>query len=81
MHCPYDGGGNSIPTILLQMQRRLYDHGGLAAEKASSGSPPTTPRSSTSATSSTPASCHMEWTCTASQASSRLFLGLIITYC
>jgi hypothetical protein len=34
MQCSYDGRGNSIPTILLQMQRRLYDHGGLAADDA-----------------------------------------------
>ncbi|GJN16623.1 hypothetical protein PR202_gb03628 [Eleusine coracana subsp. coracana] len=32
MQCSYDARGNSIPTILLQMQRRLYDNGGLAVE-------------------------------------------------
>jgi hypothetical protein len=28
MQCSYDARGNSVPTILLQMQRRLYDRGG-----------------------------------------------------
>jgi hypothetical protein len=32
MQCSYDARGNSVPTILLQMQRRLYGQGGLAAE-------------------------------------------------
>ncbi|TVU37004.1 hypothetical protein EJB05_18966, partial [Eragrostis curvula] len=32
MQCSYDARGNSIPTILLQMQRRLYDQGGLDVE-------------------------------------------------
>jgi hypothetical protein len=32
MHCSYDGRGNSVPTILLHLQRRLYHQGGLAAE-------------------------------------------------
>ncbi|KAL6853350.1 hypothetical protein ACP4OV_019379 [Aristida adscensionis] len=32
MQCSYDGRGNSVPTILLQMQRRLYDQGGLNVE-------------------------------------------------
>ncbi|CAO1943189.1 unnamed protein product [Urochloa humidicola] len=32
MHCSYDGRGNSVPTILLHLQRRLYTQGGLAAE-------------------------------------------------
>jgi hypothetical protein len=32
MQCSYDGRGNSVPTILLHLQRRLYDQGGLAAE-------------------------------------------------
>nr|CAD1824731.1 unnamed protein product [Ananas comosus var. bracteatus] len=32
MQCSYDSRGNSIPTILLLMQRRLYDQGGLLEE-------------------------------------------------
>uniref|UniRef100_A0A0D9XX13 Rho-GAP domain-containing protein n=1 Tax=Leersia perrieri TaxID=77586 RepID=A0A0D9XX13_9ORYZ len=32
MQCSYDSRGNSIPTILLMMQRRLYEQGGLRAE-------------------------------------------------
>ncbi|CAL4971953.1 unnamed protein product [Urochloa decumbens] len=32
MQCSYDGRGNSVPTILLHLQRRLYTQGGLAAE-------------------------------------------------
>ncbi|OEL14825.1 Rho GTPase-activating protein 2 [Dichanthelium oligosanthes] len=32
MQCSYDGRGNSVPTILLHLQRRLYDQGGLEAE-------------------------------------------------
>ncbi|XP_020110216.1 rho GTPase-activating protein 1-like [Ananas comosus] len=32
MQCSYDSRGNSIPTILLLMQRRLYDQGGLREE-------------------------------------------------
>ncbi|KAJ1287246.1 hypothetical protein BS78_03G416100 [Paspalum vaginatum] len=32
MQCSYDGRGNSVPTVLLHMQRRLYDLGGLTAE-------------------------------------------------
>ncbi|XP_030548022.2 rho GTPase-activating protein 3 [Rhodamnia argentea] len=32
MQCSYDERGNSIPTILLMMQRRLYAEGGLKAE-------------------------------------------------
>ncbi|XP_010522670.1 PREDICTED: rho GTPase-activating protein 2-like [Tarenaya hassleriana] len=32
MQCSYDQKGNSIPTILLLMQERLYSHGGLKAE-------------------------------------------------
>ncbi|KAI5058335.1 hypothetical protein GOP47_0026505 [Adiantum capillus-veneris] len=32
MQCSYDGHGNSVPTILLLMQERLYDQGGLKAE-------------------------------------------------
>ncbi|KAJ8476496.1 hypothetical protein OPV22_020223 [Ensete ventricosum] len=32
MQCSYDRGGNSVPTILLLMQRRLYERGGLRAE-------------------------------------------------
>lgn len=32
MQCSSDARGNSVPTILLRMQRRLYDSGGLAAE-------------------------------------------------
>ncbi|KAK4273159.1 hypothetical protein QN277_021613 [Acacia crassicarpa] len=32
MQCSYDSKGNSIPTILLLMQERLYSHGGLEAE-------------------------------------------------
>ncbi|KAF3788820.1 Rho GTPase-activating protein 1 [Nymphaea thermarum] len=32
MQCSFDTRGNSVPTILLQMQRQLYDKGGLQAE-------------------------------------------------
>ncbi|KAJ3703587.1 hypothetical protein LUZ61_007292 [Rhynchospora tenuis] len=32
MQCSYDSRGNSIPTILLLMQRRLYEQAGLRAE-------------------------------------------------
>lgn len=32
MQCSFDSRGNSVPTILLLMQRRLYDQGGLQAE-------------------------------------------------
>ncbi|KAL6641871.1 hypothetical protein ACP70R_020052 [Stipagrostis hirtigluma subsp. patula] len=32
MQCSYDSRGNSVPTILLMMQRRLYGQGGLRAE-------------------------------------------------
>ncbi|KAF0888890.1 hypothetical protein E2562_019397, partial [Oryza meyeriana var. granulata] len=32
MQCTYDGKGNSVPTILLLMQERLYAQGGLKAE-------------------------------------------------
>ncbi|KAF8379938.1 hypothetical protein HHK36_027403 [Tetracentron sinense] len=32
MQCSYDHKGNSVPTILLMMQRRLYSEGGLQAE-------------------------------------------------
>ncbi|KAF8403317.1 hypothetical protein HHK36_011419 [Tetracentron sinense] len=32
MQLSYDSRGNSVPTILLQMQRRLYSQGGLQAE-------------------------------------------------
>ncbi|KAF5175652.1 Rho gtpase-activating protein [Thalictrum thalictroides] len=32
MQCSYDSRGNSVPTILLLMQRRLYAQGGLQAE-------------------------------------------------
>uniref|UniRef100_J3NDV9 Rho-GAP domain-containing protein n=2 Tax=Oryza brachyantha TaxID=4533 RepID=J3NDV9_ORYBR len=32
MQCSYDGKGNSVPTILLLMQERLYAQGGLKAE-------------------------------------------------
>ncbi|KAG6483443.1 rho GTPase-activating protein 5-like [Zingiber officinale] len=32
MQCSYDSRGNSVPTILLLMQRRLYEQGGLWAE-------------------------------------------------
>lgn len=32
MQCTYDSRGNSVPTILLLMQRRLYTQGGLQAE-------------------------------------------------
>ncbi|XP_042390173.1 rho GTPase-activating protein 5-like [Zingiber officinale] len=32
MQCSYDSRGNSIPTILLLMQERLYEQGGLRAE-------------------------------------------------
>lgn len=29
MQCSYDQRGNSVPTILLMMQKRLYSGGGL----------------------------------------------------
>ncbi|KQJ92169.2 hypothetical protein BRADI_4g42230v3 [Brachypodium distachyon] len=32
MQCSYDSRRNSVPTILLMMQRRLYEQGGLRAE-------------------------------------------------
>ncbi|XP_048335342.2 rho GTPase-activating protein 3 [Ziziphus jujuba] len=32
MQCSYDHRGNSVPTILLMMQKRLYSGGGLQAE-------------------------------------------------
>lgn len=32
MQCSYDERGNSVPTILLMMQKRLYSAGGLQAE-------------------------------------------------
>lgn len=32
MQCSYDNRGNSVPTILLSMQRHLYSQGGLQAE-------------------------------------------------
>ncbi|XP_057721466.1 rho GTPase-activating protein 5 [Arachis stenosperma] len=32
MQCSYDERGNSVPTILLMMQKRLYSEGGLQAE-------------------------------------------------
>ncbi|KAL6495618.1 hypothetical protein OROGR_030181 [Orobanche gracilis] len=32
MQCSYDHRGNSVPTILLRMQSRLYSEGGLQAE-------------------------------------------------
>ncbi|MBA0769427.1 hypothetical protein Gotri_018160 [Gossypium trilobum] len=32
MQCSYDDRGNSVPTILLMMQKRLYAGGGLKAE-------------------------------------------------
>ncbi|KAL9176449.1 hypothetical protein ABFS82_02G179000 [Erythranthe guttata] len=32
MQCSYDHRGNSVPTILLRMQNRLYSGGGLQAE-------------------------------------------------
>ncbi|KAG2290513.1 hypothetical protein Bca4012_028394 [Brassica carinata] len=32
MQCSYDNRGNSVPTILLRMQKRLYTEGGLKAE-------------------------------------------------
>ncbi|KAK2990559.1 hypothetical protein RJ640_019839 [Escallonia rubra] len=32
MQCSYDARGNSVPTILLLMQERLYTQGGLKAE-------------------------------------------------
>ncbi|XP_050238509.1 rho GTPase-activating protein 3 [Mercurialis annua] len=32
MQCTYDDRGNSVPTILLMMQKRLYVEGGLRAE-------------------------------------------------
>ncbi|KAK7285745.1 hypothetical protein RJT34_20526 [Clitoria ternatea] len=32
MQCSYDERGNSVPTILVMMQKRLYSEGGLKAE-------------------------------------------------
>ncbi|CAI8607729.1 unnamed protein product [Vicia faba] len=32
MQCSYDDRGNSVPTILLRMQKQLYSEGGLQAE-------------------------------------------------
>lgn len=32
MQCSYDSRGNSVPTILLRMQERLYSQGGLKSE-------------------------------------------------
>uniref|UniRef100_A0ACD5XF00 Uncharacterized protein n=1 Tax=Avena sativa TaxID=4498 RepID=A0ACD5XF00_AVESA len=32
MQCAHDSRGNSVPSILLHLQRRLYDQGGLATE-------------------------------------------------
>lgn len=32
MQCSFDSRGNSVPTILLLLQHRLYDQGGLQAE-------------------------------------------------
>ncbi|KAM0931148.1 hypothetical protein ACQ4PT_000517 [Festuca glaucescens] len=32
MQCSYDSRGNSVPMILLMMQRRLYEQGGLRTE-------------------------------------------------
>jgi hypothetical protein len=32
MQCAHDARGNSVPSILLHLQRRLYDQGGLATE-------------------------------------------------
>ncbi|KAK2406784.1 rho GTPase-activating protein [Trifolium repens] len=32
MQCSYDDRGNSVPTILLRMQKQLYSEGGLKAE-------------------------------------------------
>ncbi|XP_022979297.1 rho GTPase-activating protein 5-like isoform X1 [Cucurbita maxima] len=32
MQCSFDDRGNSVPTILLMMQKRLYSEGGLKAE-------------------------------------------------
>ncbi|KAM1019595.1 hypothetical protein ACFX13_041672 [Malus domestica] len=32
MQCSFDNNGNSVPTILLMMQKRLYSGGGLKAE-------------------------------------------------
>ncbi|KAF5733275.1 Rho GTPase activating protein with PAK-box/P21-Rho-binding domain [Tripterygium wilfordii] len=32
MQCSFDNRGNSVPTILLMMQKRLYSEGGLRAE-------------------------------------------------
>ncbi|RVW95425.1 Rho GTPase-activating protein 3 [Vitis vinifera] len=32
MQCSYDQRGNSVPTILLMLQKRLYSQGGLQAE-------------------------------------------------
>ncbi|MCI24751.1 rho GTPase-activating protein 3-like, partial [Trifolium medium] len=31
MQCSYDDRGNSVPTILLRMQKQLYSEGGLKA--------------------------------------------------
>lgn len=33
MQCSYDSKGNSVPTILLLMQERLYSQGGLKVPK------------------------------------------------
>jgi hypothetical protein len=32
MQCVQDARGNSVPSILLHLERRLYDQGGLAME-------------------------------------------------
>jgi hypothetical protein len=32
MQCAHDARGNSVPSILLHLQRRLYDQGGLTTE-------------------------------------------------
>lgn len=29
MQCSYDSRGNSVPTVLMLMQQRLYEQGGL----------------------------------------------------
>ncbi|RCV28502.1 hypothetical protein SETIT_5G409200v2 [Setaria italica] len=68
MQCSYDGRGNSVLTILLHLQRRLYDQRAASPRRASSGSPPTEPRSSARGTSSTtPASFRTASTCIAWQ--------------
>ena len=33
MHCSHDEYGNTVPTILLQLQRRLYELGGLKVRR------------------------------------------------